>query len=149
MTADVAVASTAADVVPREMLADEGITMNNIIPVYLGGQDKIINALLNNEITAAGIKESLFEKIKGAHLKVLKTSAPLPNFVFCSRPAMPAKIEKEFVNALLTLKPASHPGDAKAVSDWDDEIKHGFVLPVNDYIQNSLELLMLFKKFTE
>lgn len=141
--------STASHVLPIKLLEDEGISLNNIKPVYLGSQDRIVNAVLLNEAAAAGIKESLFEKLKEFKLKILKTSEPLHNFAFCATPGINAQVEREFTSALLKLKPFSSADDKSKVTGWDDEIKNGFIAPPKNYIDDAMKLLKLFKKYSD
>lgn len=138
--------STAADVLPRKMLEDEGITIDMINPVFFKGQDQIMEALMKREIAAAGVKETLYRKFKGERLKVLKISEPVPNFVFCASPLLRSKTEKQFVKALLKVKPLSRPSYRKIVQEWDDEIRNGFVRPSGNYAEEALRVLDLFQK---
>ncbi|MDH4231617.1 MAG: PhnD/SsuA/transferrin family substrate-binding protein [Nitrospirota bacterium] len=139
--------STAAYVLPRKMLEDEGITMDMIKPVFLKGQDKIMDALLKHEIAAAGVKESLFEKFRGEGTKVLRISKPVPNFVFCASPGIDRGIESRFVQALLKVRPLSRPADKKTVQGWDDEVRNGFIPAPETYSGEALMLLDLFRKY--
>lgn len=139
--------STAADVVPRKMLADEGITFEFISPVFYESHDRIINALLTNDVTAAGVKESMYEKFRDSKLKILKRSWPLPNYAFCAQPSFSKQTAGKFINALLRLKPLSSPDDKNKVRNWDDEVKNGFILPTEYYQQNIMKLHDLYKEY--
>ncbi len=138
--------STISYVLARKMLEDEGITMEMIRPVFFKGQDKIMEALMKHEIAAAGVKESLFRRFKGKQIKELKTSEPAPNFAFCASALLGRKVEKQFVQALLKVRPLTKPADKKLVERWDDEIKNGFILPPKDYGDQALKLLDLMQK---
>lgn len=139
--------STAAYVLPRKMLAEGGISMGDIKPVFYSGQDDIIKALLNQEVAAGGVKESLYEKFKSFNLKALKASEPLPNFAFCASPNISRKISEKFANSLLKLKPITSKKDKNIVKGWDDEIRHGFVLPSDNYLKDVLKLQKWDKKY--
>lgn len=139
--------STAAYVMPRKMLEEAGIDLEMIRPVFLKGQDKLIEALLKREIDAAGVKESLFEKFRDSGLKVLKISEPMPNFVFCSSPSLRQNVEKIFVEALLKVRPLTNPDHRKIVDKWDEEIKHGFIVPPKTFVDDAVRLSNLFKKY--
>ena len=98
-------------------------------------------------MTAAGIKESLLDRFKGERLKVLKISEPLPNFAFCSALSAEPKAEKRFVEALLKVNPLVNPGDRTLVRKWDDELKNGFGLPPQTYLQDVLKLHATFRRY--
>ncbi len=139
--------STAAYVLPRKMLEEGGISMGDIKPVFYSGQDDIIKALLNQEVASGGVKESLYEKFKSFNLKALKASDPLPNFAFCASPNISRKISEKFANSLLKLKPITSKKDKNIVKGWDDEIRHGFVLPSDNYLKDVLKLQEWDKKY--
>ncbi|NTW57610.1 MAG: PhnD/SsuA/transferrin family substrate-binding protein [Nitrospirae bacterium] len=126
--------STAAHIVPAKLLKDAGLGMEAVQPVFLESQDRIMTALLTREISAAGVKETLYRKFEKETLRVLTISGPLPNFAFSALPSLPSGVREEFVQALLRLKPHTNIRDADTMQDWDDEIKNGFVTPTDDYL---------------
>ncbi|NJD55801.1 MAG: hypothetical protein FIA94_05270 [Nitrospirae bacterium] len=140
--------STAAFVLPRQMLDEEGISIDKIIPVYFKGQDKLMEALLKHEIAAAGIKESLHEKFKDFSLEVLKISTPVPNFVFSASPALAPDVEKSFIESLRKIQPRTNPEDRRTVQNWDDEIKNGFIIAPKNYSGAARNLAELFHKYS-
>jgi ABC-type phosphate/phosphonate transport system substrate-binding protein len=121
--------STASHYLPLKMLAAEGITRKDFDAVPYGSQDKIVTALLGNEVAAGGIKESLFEKFKGSGLRALKVSEPLPQFVFAVGPRSDPALEKAFSAALLKLRPLARPADRALMTGWDPELANGFAEP--------------------
>ncbi|MGE5892974.1 MAG: phosphate/phosphite/phosphonate ABC transporter substrate-binding protein [bacterium] len=139
--------STAAFVLPRKMLDDEGITLDAVQPTYFNSQDRIVEALIKREIDAAGIKQSLFERFQGSQFKILKVSEPLPNFVFCAPSSIDSSVAIAFVKTLRLLNPGSSPAGRKTVEGWDDEIKHGFIVPPTTYLQEAEKLLNWYKKY--
>jgi len=141
--------STAAHLLPRKMLDDEGVAVDSIQPIFLGSQDRIIDALLKHEVAAAGVKESLYRRFEKSPLKVLAVSDAVPNFVFCSTPALSSQVEKKFVQALTALKPLSDPSHKQTVRAWDDEVQHGFITPPKTYLQDVLELKDIIRKYRQ
>lgn len=140
--------STAAYVLPRKLLEDEGIVMSAIKPVFMKGQDKIMDAVVKHEITAAGVKESLYKKFRGTDIRMLKISEPVPNFVFCASPVLPQRVEKKFIESLRRLQPRTNPDDRRTVQAWDEEIKHGFILPPGNYEEDCRRLTALYHKYS-
>jgi phosphate/phosphite/phosphonate ABC transporter binding protein len=136
--------STAAHIVPMKMLKTAGLRPEDVQPVFFESQDRIMTALLTNEVSAAGIKKTLYQKFENEPLRVLKISDPLPNFAFCVAPSMPTDIRERFITALLKLQPLSNNKDAEVMKTWDDEIKSGFILPTGEYFESVLKVHDIF-----
>ena len=132
--------STAAHVLPLKMLLDAGLPQGAFTPVFFESQDRIMTALLSREISGAGVKEALFRRFEQAPLRLLQTSAPLPNFAFAALASQPEARRASFVAALLRLSPGERPADAATVKGWDDEIKNGFMAPAPDFLPAVLEV---------
>jgi len=77
-----------------------------------------MDALLKREIAAAGIKESLYQQFRDFPIKVLKTSMPVPNFVFSASPALAPDVERSFIEALRKIQPLTNPDDRRTVQEW-------------------------------
>ncbi len=136
--------STAAHVVPLKMLSAAGLKKGDINPVFFEGQDKIMNALLNGEVNAAGMKDVLFNRFSDSRLRVLKTSEPLPNFAFATTPKLSSNTKKLIVKTLLGLKPQKNKDHRRLMQDWDDEIKNGFVAPPKSFYSSVMNLLSVY-----
>jgi phosphonate transport system substrate-binding protein len=133
--------STAAHVVPAQMLAEAGLGPGTYRPVFLESQDKLMSALLARKLSAAGVKSALhrrFEREGG--IRVLRTSAPLPNFSFVALPSLPAAARQRLTSGLLALQPRTKPSDAETVKGWDDEVKNGFISPPPGFLASVLAL---------
>jgi phosphonate transport system substrate-binding protein len=140
--------STAAHVVPRRMLEDAGVPVGTYRPVFLKGQDRIVDALLKREIAGAGIKLSLYDKFRGMGLVALLRSERLPNFCFGATSALPAAAEKKFISALLSLKTDPGGADHEILQKLDEEIRHGFVPPPDGYAEVASRLADDYMAFT-
>lgn len=138
--------STAAHIVPTKMLKDAGIGMSAIQPIFLESQDRIMSALLSGEVAAAGVKENLAIRFGQKNLKVLKVSAPLPNFALCTTPALSPSVRQQMLTALTSLKPLVSRKDAATMKGWDDEINNGFVLPGKNFLPSVVKLFEIFKE---
>lgn len=137
--------STAAHILPRKILRDAGLQPDDFIPVFYESQDHILNALLTLEVSAGGMKDSLYRKFRDAPLRVLETSGPLPNFAFAAAPALPEETKKLFADTLLGLHPGTDEALRKRMEEWDDEIKNGFIPPPANFRQEVLDLQALTK----
>ncbi len=133
--------STAAHVVPMRMLAEAGLEPGSYRPVFLESQDRLMLALLARKMSAAGVKSALYRRFeKEPGLRQLRASEPLPNFSLAALPSLPAATRERLAAALLRLKPGERPADAEIVRSWDDEIRHGFVLPPPGFVARVLAL---------
>lgn len=136
--------STAAHILPRKLLRQANLGRNDFGMIFFEGQDHIVNSLLQRQIVAAGIKETLYQRFKNdPSIKVLAISEPVPNFAFVAAPGATPAVKKLFVDALLHLSPARNELDRKQVSAWDDEIRNGFIRPTPPFKNAVMELLIV------
>lgn len=133
--------STAAHVIPVQMLADAGLPPGAYEPVFLESQDRLIAALLDRRISAAGVKEALYHRFaQEPGLRRLATSKPLPNFAFAALPALSPGVRDRLSAALLRLRPRERAADARLVARWDDEVRNGFAPPGPGFLEEVLSL---------
>ncbi len=137
--------STAAHALPVKMLRDGGLAPSDYASVFFESQDKIMTALLSREVSGAGVKETLYRRFAGEQLRLLASSEPLPNFALAALPALPPAVRERFAAALLRLRPLERPADAETTKGWDDEIKHGFVLPAPDFLDLALKTHQVYE----
>jgi phosphonate transport system substrate-binding protein len=75
--------STSSYLIPKFLLADAGVSMNELGEVLMtGSHANVIRAVLNHQAVAGGVKESLALKNKD-QLKFLAVSGPIPEFPIC------------------------------------------------------------------
>lgn len=139
--------STSSYIVPRRMFEDEGISINDLKPVFFKDHERILEAVINGEVMAGAVKDSALRRYKSFDFKIIKESEPIPNHTFCSSSRLKAKEENSFKNALLRLKPLQNKSDKKITDKWDPEIQHGFVLPPENYIKGVERLLKTYKRY--
>lgn len=137
--------STAAHILPLKMLQDAGVAQKDITLVFYPNQEDIIRAVMTSKVAAGGVKESLYLKFKDAPLKVLKTSDPVHGFAFSAARSIGPEARQAFINALLELKPREKAEHQRIVKDWDDEIKNGFVLPPESFLDDVLKLNKVYE----
>lgn len=138
--------STAAHIVPVRMLRASGVVKGDVKQVFFEGQDRIMSALLNGEVNAAGMKDVLYRRFSDSRLRLLKTSEELPNFAFAAAPNLDRRTKDIFTKALLRLKPQKKEADRKLMQDWDDEIKNGFIVPSQSYSPSVMNLLSVYRE---
>lgn len=134
--------STAAHILPRQILQQSELN-NDVVPVFYEGQDHIVNALMRRQVTAAGLKESLFNRFKDNGFRVLAISDPAPNFAFAAAPGASSESKKLFADRLLRLAPAANDSEQKIMAGWDAEIRHGFIPPTSAFRNAVKDLLSL------
>lgn len=137
--------SSTSYLVPVKMLKNAGLALSDITPVFLPSQDRIMSALLSGEIDAGALMESMYQKFQKDNLKVLGISMPMPNFALCALPSFPVKARERLITNLLKLKPHVVSRDAEIVKEWDEEIKHGFMVPADDFLPAILNSPMMSK----
>lgn len=138
--------STAAHILPIKMLREAGVAEKDITLIFYPNQEDILKAVVSGEVAAGGVKESLYLKFKDASLKALKISDPVPQFAFSAAPSLGRKAKLRFINALLGLKPRAKDKHRRLVKDWDDEIKNGFVLPSDSFLDDVMKLNKVYEE---
>ena len=138
--------STAAHIVPLKMMKDAGVGPGSIKQIFFEGQDRIMTALLSQEVQAAGVKDALYRKFEHEEIKLLKSSDLLPNFAFCAAPTVKPAVLRRFKQQLLRLKPLSGSADARTVRDWDDEIRNGFTRAGAEYLRAVIRLHGIYEE---
>jgi phosphonate transport system substrate-binding protein len=98
-------ASTMSHLVPRYMLRQAGLTVDQLaVHRFLGSHDNVALAVLAGDFDVGGVKEAVFYKYKARGLKVLATTPALSEHLFVTRNKLPAKIRRDLREALLALK---------------------------------------------
>ena len=76
--------STSSYLIPRAMLADAGVGLDDLKHyAFLGHHDAVASAVLAGEFDAGGIRESTAKSFESRGLTVLKTSIEIPEFNIC------------------------------------------------------------------
>lgn len=140
-------ASTATNIVPREMLNKEGLFFDMIKPVFYKNHQDIIKAVASNKVSAGSAKEHVLERFKDFNFRALKVSEPIPQYTFCSAPGVSPEAARKFTDALLRLKPLTEKADKKLVNNWHFELRNGFALPPENYMKEIMKLHRTFKKY--
>ncbi|HEX8948422.1 MAG TPA: PhnD/SsuA/transferrin family substrate-binding protein [Dissulfurispiraceae bacterium] len=139
--------STSSNAVPKKMLAEEGVSLGSISPLFFKSHEKVVDAVVSNRAVAGATKLSVFEMVKGLRLKALKASQPLPHHTFCSAPGTPLSIEKKIAAALLKLKPRRNSADKITVSEWDPDLRYGLTAPPYDYVSETKKMLEIHTRY--
>ncbi|UCG78765.1 MAG: phosphate/phosphite/phosphonate ABC transporter substrate-binding protein [Nitrospirota bacterium] len=96
--------STSSYIVPRSMLNEAGIGLNDLTHYnFLNRQDAVAKAVLNGEFDAGGVMESTALKFKEEGLKIVKFSEEIPEFNICAGRAVSDDDATEVQDAVLAL----------------------------------------------
>ena len=119
--------STQGHLIPRKMLEDEGITLNDLIRYAHTNSDiDTVRAVLNKEFDAGGIQENLAERLATeGKIKILKMSEPYPSSLIAVGSAADSRTVEAVMSALLYFEPTGR--HKEMLIDWDKtEMPYGF-----------------------
>ena len=119
--------STQGHIIPREMLGDAGITLNDLSQYkYTSSHINAVRSVLNGECDAAGIDNSLAKSMSSAgEVKIIKVSQPYPSTVIAYNTSLNEKIVEEIRSALISFEPMGK--HSSMLFDWDKtEMPMGF-----------------------
>ena len=106
--------STSSYLVPKYLLAKNGVTLNDLENHLLtGSHSNVIRAVLDGKAAAGGVKESVALKNEDK-LKFLIISKPIPNFPICANIKAIGKEKAKKLQTLLEELPAKSP-EIKAI----------------------------------
>ena len=128
--------STQGHLIPRKMLEDSGVTVENLKSyVFTGSHVNVAKAVLNGEYDAGGIQDTLAKKLVAeGKIKILASSKPYPSSLICFNKNVDPIILKAVKSVLLSFEPkGKHAG---ILVDWDrTEMPKGFT----EYNESSLK----------
>jgi len=119
--------STQGHLIPRKMLEEEGITLNDLGKhIYTGSHLETVKSVLNGECDAGGIQDVLAEKLQSeGKIKILKISEPYPGSLIAYNNSVDSKTVEAVRAALLAFEPTGKHKDM--LVDWDKtEMPMGF-----------------------
>ncbi len=119
--------STQGHLIPRKMLEDVEITLKDLsYYIYTGSHVNAVDALLNGECDAAGIQDTLGNKLASeGKIKILKVSEPYPSSIIAYNKDVDIDTVKAVRSALLAFEPFGKHKDL--LYRWDKtEMPLGF-----------------------
>lgn len=124
--------STQGYLIPRKMLKDAGITLNELrYYIFAGSHGNTVRAVLNGEVDAGGMQDNLARRLgREGKIRIIKVSEPFPSSLICYNTGVDSKIVEAVRSALLYLYPTGKHKDV--LVDWDKtEMPYGFA-PINE-----------------
>lgn len=128
--------STQGHIIPRKMLEDAGITLDDLKShVFTGSHANTARSVLNGEYDAGAIQDTLAKRLVAeGKIRILATSKPYPSSLICYHKNVDAVILKAVKTSLLSFDPQGK--NAATFADWYmTEMPNGFT----EYRESSLK----------
>jgi len=119
--------STQGHVIPRKMLEDAGIGLNDLSRfTFTGSHANTARAVLSGEYDAGGLQDALaWRLVAEGTVRVLAVSKPYSSSLICYNPDVPPDQVERVKQALLAFDPKGR--QAAELKDWDKtEMAYGF-----------------------
>jgi phosphonate transport system substrate-binding protein len=104
-------ASTSSHLIPRALLLKNGLDGGkDYRPVHLGTHDAVARAVQNGQVPAGALSKAIFEvllerkTVDGGKVKVIATSAPIPNYPMVMQGNLAPELKNRIRAAFLELK---------------------------------------------
>ncbi len=135
--------STQGHLIPRKMLEDNAITLDNLGKhIYTGSHLNAAMSVINGECDAAGIQDVLAKRLESEEkVRILKRSGPFPSSVIAYNSSVDKLTVKEVKAALLAFDPAGK--HKEMLVDWDKtEMPLGFT-DIHELEFNKVKILAI------
>lgn len=134
--------STQGHVIPRKMLEDAGVGLEDLRGyVYTGSHANTVKAVLNGDYEAGAIQDTLADHLnREGRIKIIAASKPYPSSLVCyAKEVSPAALAA-VTKALLAMEPQGAHRDL--LVDWErTEMANGFVAYQADSLREIEELV--------
>ncbi len=133
--------STQGHLIPRKMLEDGGITLDDLSRhMYTGSHINAAKAVLNGECDAAGIQDNLAHRLAAeGKIRIMKISDSYPSSIIAYNPAVDNTIVEAVKSALLNFEPLGK--HKTSLHEWDKtEMPLGFTR-INELELNRVKIL--------
>lgn len=118
--------STSGNLLPRYLLADAGIHLNDLKGyANFDFHDSVVKAVLKGQYTAGAVRDSVARKYMKLGIDVIAESGDIPMGPLVVGPGVPPPVTEAVKKALLKLNP-SDPGGQKVLKRLDEDFRNGF-----------------------
>jgi len=118
--------STSGNLLPRLLLADAGIHLNDLKGyANFDFHDSVVKAVLKGQYAAGAVRESVARKYVKLGIEVIAESAEIPMGPLVVGPGVPPAVTEAVKKALLKLNP-SDPAGQKVLKRLDEDFRNGF-----------------------
>lgn len=119
--------STQGHIIPRKMLEDAGIKLDDLKNyVFTGSHSNTARAVLNGEYDAGGMQDNLAIRLeREGKIRIIALSKPYPSSLICYNKDLDKEVVEKVKKALLELDPLGR--HSTILNDWDKtEMPGGF-----------------------
>nr|CRH07806.1 putative Phosphonate ABC transporter, periplasmic phosphonate-binding protein [Candidatus Magnetococcus massalia] len=96
--------STMSHLVPRYLLYQSGITVNNMAGhAFLGSHHNVAMAVMAGDFDAGAVKDEVYQTFKKRGLRLIASTQPIPEHLFIARKGLPKPLVKKLRKALLEI----------------------------------------------
>jgi len=100
--------STSSHLMPRSMLAQNGIQFEDIQAEYLGSHSNVAAAVSAEQFLGGGVEESVAEKFaETEEIRIIAKSDPIPQFPICINKHVDAELKNRILTAFAKLNDGS------------------------------------------
>jgi phosphonate transport system substrate-binding protein len=118
--------STSGNLLPRLLLADAGIHLNDLKGyANFDIHDSVVKAVLKGQYAAGAVRDSVARKYMKLGIDVIAESGEIPMGPLVVGPKVPPSVTEAVKKALLKLNP-SDPGGQKVLKRLDEDFRNGF-----------------------
>lgn len=118
--------STSGNLLPRYLLADAGIHLNDLKGyANFDFHDSVMKAVLKGRYAVGAVRDSVARKYMKLGIEVIAESGEIPMGPLVVGPEVPPSITEAVKEALLKLNP-SDPGGQKVLKRLDEDFRNGF-----------------------
>jgi phosphonate transport system substrate-binding protein len=118
--------STSENLLPRLLLADAGIHLNDLKGyANFDIHDSVVKAVLKGQYAAGAVRDSVARKYMKLGIEVIAESGEIPMGPLVVGPEVPPSVTESVKKALLKLDP-SDPRGQKVLKRLDEDLRNGF-----------------------
>nr|CAJ31151.1 conserved hypothetical protein [uncultured sulfate-reducing bacterium] len=117
--------SASSHLVPRAMLIDGGVPLEEVEFTFLGHHERAARAVLLGEADACGVRDVVGDRFLGRGLRIIATSPSIANMPLVVLPQAPEELTKSVFRALVEV-PAWDVEAAREIAALDEELSGGF-----------------------
>ncbi|MCX8069135.1 MAG: PhnD/SsuA/transferrin family substrate-binding protein, partial [Thermodesulfovibrionales bacterium] len=138
--------STQGHLIPRKMLEDAGIYINDFKKyTYTGSHANTAKEVINGRYDAGAMQDNMAYRLqKEGKIKIIAVSKPYPSSLICCHKDLPPEVIDKIKNALLSFSPDGN--HKERLYDWHKtEMPKGFTNVKEDSLK---EIIYLSKRYT-
>ncbi len=118
--------STCGYLAANTMLKAQGADLNKSLFRYLGTHDDVALSLVRGDYDLGVVKTALARRYGHLGVRIIRETGRLPAFsLIVNSSRIPKRDLDAIRSALIALRPADNPADARITATWGENIRHG------------------------